>query len=159
MLPENVSDGFKPAKIAPFWSMEMVMAWLKDDGMPFDAPPSPDNVKKAQGFLDYPKKESRTHVKIKRESGTAEDEMLFETVGLDFGAKGIQIAARVNTGDFIWKNSFHPLGGERRLAYWKAGKDPGWSCPPEIMTSFQRNTISGWCRATSGIFRRMALKD
>ncbi len=152
MLPENVSDGFKPAKIAPFWSMEKVMAWLKDDGMPFDAPPSPDNVKKAQGFLDYPKKESRTHVKIKRESGTAEDEMLFETVGLDFGAKGIQIAARVDTGDFLWKNSFHPLGGERRLAYWKAGKDPGWSCPREIMDAFREKHHLRMVLATPAVF-------
>lgn len=153
MLADSVRDEFKPAAIAPFWSMEKMETWLADDGpASFEAPPEPEKIEDTEGFLDFPGKEPRSHVKIKSESGTAEDEMLFETVGLDFGAKGIQIAARVDTGEFAWKNSFHPLGGERRLAYWKAGADPGWACPSKIHEALAGKTHLRMVLATPAIF-------
>lgn len=175
MLPENVRDEFKPADIAPFWSIEKMETWLVEDGpASFEAPPDPKKIQELrnagtqwacqdtapdptdfmeiQGFLDFPGKEPRSHVKIKSESGTAEDEMLFETVGLDFGAKGIQIAARVDIGEFAWKNSLHPLGGERRLAYWKAGADPGWACPSRIHEALTGKKYLRMVLATPAIF-------
>lgn len=137
LLPDSVEDEFKPAKMAPFWSAKRMIEWLiTDDATSFDAPPDSKTVRSTPellgSFLDFPGKEPRTHVKIKHGYGTAENEMFFETTGLDFGAKGIQIAAKVDTGELAWKNSLHPLGGERRLVLWKADKDPGWSCPSEI---------------------------
>ena len=152
MLPEDVGGEFKPARVAPFWSMEKMVAWLQGDGDRFEAPPDLDNIKEPQGFLDLPGKESRTHVKIKRESGTAEDEMLFETIGLDFGVKGVQIAARVDTGEFIWKNALHPIGGERRLAVWKAGNNPGWNCPHEITDALRDKQRLRMVLATPAVF-------
>lgn len=153
-VPDSVKDDFKPAAIAPFWSTEKMTAWLADDDSPtpFEAPPDPENMEDREGYLDFPSKEPRPHVKIKRESGTAEDEMLFRTIGLDFGVKGVQIAARMDPGELAWKNSFHPLGGERRLAYWEVDTDPGWGCPSRIQEALAKKKYLRMVVATPAIF-------
>lgn len=158
MLPESVREDFKPAKIPAFWSSEMMIKWLINaNGRSFDAPPEEnkyhncletstrkkDQVKKGVGdFIDHPKKESRTHVRVDPSRGASEENMLFETIGLDLSLKGqkdgVQIAVKVESnkefGDQAANiDQFHPLGGERRLAHWIAiVSQRGWSCPAEL---------------------------
>lgn len=152
MVPESIENEFKPAASAAFWSMEKMAAWLASDAYEsFDLSSTPEDDEQITDLLDLPKKESRAHVGIKAESGSAEDGRLFETIGLDFGAN-MQIAARVDTGEFAWKNALHPIGGERRLAVWKAGTDPGWSCPPEITGALREKHGLRMVLATPAVF-------
>jgi len=152
MVPASVESEFKPADSAAFWSMEKMTAWLASDAYEsFDLPSTSKDDEQSSDFLDLPAKEFRAHVGIKAESGSADDGRLFETIGLDFGAN-MQIAVRVDTGAFAWKNSLHPIGGERRLAVWKAGRDPGWSCPPEIKNAFGEKHHLRMVLATPAVF-------
>ena len=140
MLP--IQDEFKPAAVPAFWSTDKMVEWLKSpNGKGFLVPPGPldaeREIKAGSRFLSNPQKDMRSHVKIDQNLGTAQDEMLFRTVGLDLSLKGrsqgIQLAVRVEAdrdslggkplGDLIGGiDYFGPLGGERRLAHWKAEK-------------------------------------
>jgi CRISPR-associated protein Cmr3 len=111
--------------------------------------PDPENVKECEdlvkecdGFINQPERDSRIHVKIDPTLGSSDEGMLFETVGQDLSLKGnadgIRIAARIEADD-EWGglaekiDSLHTIGGERRLAYWKADSAPmAWSCPDAI---------------------------
>jgi len=65
MLPENVQEDFKPAKVPAFWSVEMMAGWLTNPkGKSFSAPPDPKKIDGADDFLNLPAKEPRTHVRI-----------------------------------------------------------------------------------------------
>ena len=138
MLP--VQDEFKPAGIPAFWSADKMIEWLKSpEGDCFLEPPAPldpeKEIKTGSKFLANPQKDVRTHVKIDPKLGSAEDEMLFRTVGLDLSLKGqslgLQLSVRVETegGSLRGKSladlvagidCFGTIGGERRLAHWKA---------------------------------------
>ncbi|MDF0589658.1 type III-B CRISPR module-associated Cmr3 family protein [Candidatus Methanocrinis natronophilus] len=138
MLP--IQEEFKPAGIPAFWSADKMVEWLESpDGKCFIAPPGPPNpekeIKTGSQFLPNPQKDTRTHVKIDPKIGSAEDEMLFRTVGLDLSLKGqphgMKISVKVDTdgvvlgdkqlGDLVANlDCFGTLGGERRLVHWKA---------------------------------------
>jgi len=164
MLPDSVEEEFKPAKIAPLWSMEKMVEWLTCvDRCAFDAPPDPKEITgEGTGFLNLPEKDPRTHVMIKPGSGTAEEGMLFETIGLDFSVKGqkekLQIAAKVESNDDFWDmisqiDSFNTIGGERRLAHWKAYENQdGWNCPDKIVKELSGKTRIRMVLATPAIF-------
>jgi CRISPR-associated protein Cmr3 len=163
MLPESIKDEFKPAKMPSFWSVDMMSKWLINPrGESFDAPPDPEKIGEKEGFLKIPEKDTRTHVKIDSKSGTSEEKMLFETVGLDLSLKGrkdgIQLAARVESdnrfGDLAANiGTFHPLGGERRLAYWKKEEaQNGWICPDNVAEALKGKTRIRMVLATPAIF-------
>lgn len=138
MLP--VQDEFKPAAIPAFWSIDKMVEWLKSPNAEgILAPPGPldpeKEIKIGSAFLPNPKKDIRTHVGINPDLGSAKYEMLFKTIGLDLSlknkAQGIQLAVRVKAdGDNIQEkplesliagiDCFGTIGGERRLAHWKA---------------------------------------
>lgn len=162
MLPESVKDEFKPAKMPSLWSIEMMKKWLinaKGDG--FNSPPDPDKIAGNPNFLDLPKKESRTHVKIDADLGVAKDTQLFETIGLDFSIKdsmnSIELAARVeNEGEFANDlakiDRFNTIGGERRLARWKSQELPqAWDFPSDLASNFTGNKVR-MVLATPAIF-------
>ncbi len=163
MLPESVQDDFKPAEVPSFWSVEMMTKWLTNPkGSSFDAPPHPDEIEAEDGFQNLPEKEPRTHVKIDPSRGASEDRMLFETIGLDLSLNGqkdgIQLAARVESdgefGDLAAKiDTFHSLGGERRLAYWKTEvAQEGWICPDDVAKALEGKTRIRMVLATPAIF-------
>jgi len=110
--------------------------------------------------LQYPEKDARVHVKIVDERGVADDGMLFETIGLDFAAKRkavgdqVRIAARMDSdGGCPMVDTFHPFGGERRLAHWKSSDShTGWTCPDEIKTSLGESENIRMVLATPAIF-------
>ncbi|WP_048151089.1 type III-B CRISPR module-associated protein Cmr3 [Methanolacinia paynteri] len=157
MIPESVGDDFKPAEIAQFWSLKKMAEWLAHDSpdsfkVPLKTKKGGKKVDPDSGYIDLPEKESRIHVQIKPDTGTSDEGRLFETIGLDFGAGDVRIAARVDTKDFIWKNSFHPIGGERRLAFWESGRDPGWECPGEITGALEGKKYARMILATPAVF-------
>jgi CRISPR-associated protein Cmr3 len=151
MLPESVGKEFKPAGIPAFWSMRKMVEWLMNpSGNGFVEPPMPKDlgeIKASSEFLPTPQKDFRTHTKIDRELGSAEDEMLFKTIGLDLSMKGhpqgIQLAARVEAegvllngqkAEDIKIDCFSTIGGERRLSHWNAEMpQKGWDFPAEEM--------------------------
>ena len=163
MLPESVEDEFKPAKTPSLWSMEIMKKWLinaKGDG--FISPPDPEEIAGSTDFLNLPKKEARTHVMIDPELGMSKDSRLFETVGLDFSVKGqenkIELAARIENEDEFADlaskiDSFNTIGGERRLARWKAHEtQEGWAFPSELASDFVGKNKLRMVLATPAIF-------
>ncbi len=147
MLPESVKGEFKPAKTPILWSIETMKKWLINaKGYGFVSPPDPEKIAGNPDFLNLPQKEPRTHVKIDRKLGTAEETQLFETIGLDFSSKkqvdGIELAARIeNEGEFADDladiDRFNTIGGERRLARWKSYEtQEGWNFPSDLASKF-----------------------
>jgi len=149
MLPEEVQDDFKPAEIPAFWSMRKMVEWIMNPtGIDFVEPSMHNNsgtLKSSSEFLLFPQKDSRMHTKIDKRLGSAEDEMLFKTIGLDFSVKGhpqgIQLAARVEADGVLLNGQkveditidcLSTIGGERRLSYWHEGMPQnGWDFPAE----------------------------
>lgn len=157
LWPVEITENCKPAnKMPAYWSISEMARWLaQDDPCCMDECCSrlthteqgyPD------GFLPAFTKEVRVNVKIKKESYTAEDSMLFATEGLVMDRweskkqdtvpqkwREVQLGVRVESDDqeiaatLPRLNVFHPLGGERRLALWQGGaRQDGWNCPQEI---------------------------
>jgi len=163
MLPESVKEEFKPAKVPPFWSVEIMTKWLiNPKGEFFDAPPHPDEIDDVSKFLNLPIKESRFHVKIDPNRGGSERRRLFETIGLDLSLNGhkngIQFAAKIESdsefGDLASNiDTFHSFGGERRLAYWKTKESQkGWTCPDEVVKALVGKRRIRMVLATPAIF-------
>ena len=74
MLPDIVEGEFKPAKTPLLWSMEIMKKWLANaKGEDFQSPPDPEKIAGRIDFLNLPKKEARTHVKIDPKVGTSEE--------------------------------------------------------------------------------------
>lgn len=159
MLPEDVTDEFKPANVAPFWSLKTMVSWLTES-TDLSFPSRISAVHKGADSLQYPEKDARIHVKIVDERGVADDGMLFETIGLDFTAKRksvgdqVRIAARMDSdGGCSRVDTLHPFGGERRLAHWRSCDDhKGWTCPAEIKTSLEKCGRVRMVLATPAIF-------
>lgn len=163
MLSNGIEDEFKPAKTPPFWSMDMMKKWLTNaTGDGFTSPPDPEKIASMTDFLDLPKKEARTHVMIDPKLGTSQDARLFETVGLDFSVQGkedkIGLAAKVeNEGEFkslaLKIDSFNTIGGERKLAQWKAHKNQeGWAYPSDLTSHYSGKKKVRMVLATPAIF-------
>jgi CRISPR-associated protein Cmr3 len=119
-------------------------------------------IEKCEGFINGPERDPRIHVKIDPDLGSSDEGMLFETVGLDLSLKGsadgIGIAARVeaddNWGSLAEKiDSLHTIGGERRLANWKAEKSSkAWDCPESICNTLEGKNRIRMVLATPAIF-------
>lgn len=114
-MPVGLPDeDFKPEKMDAFWSAETMFSWLKQDRKKF-------NIKRT---LPFPQKDERTHVSITPELGTAKDEILFTTTGLDFMHKDQKqlscisacIDVNYNGLNALPKQFIAPCGGARRLA-------------------------------------------
>ena len=112
--PEPEQD-FKPEKMAAFWSVDLMVQWLRNGRKGFSLD--------EKETLAAPIKDERTHAKINPDTGTADEGMLFSTTGLDFVWKDDKTfkaggaALEVNFGDMGDLGNFTaPVGGERRLA-------------------------------------------
>lgn len=174
MLPSQADGEFKPTAPAPFWSYERMVSWLTNPGNRlFDAPAVP---KKPEGVssvgLTFPQKESRFHVKMAESSGSAEDGMLFETVGLDFALQpngltgSIRIAARLEaenefgqTIPALW--GCNTLGGERRVSIWETKNEGAqcWECPKKIRDALAGKKRIRMVLATPAYFSNGWLPD
>jgi CRISPR-associated protein Cmr3 len=159
MLSEKVTEDFKPAKQPAFWSAAQMWAWLAhgscgsvelNDGW-------------TSGFLEGPKKDERTHVSIDKVSGAASESELFSTVGLDFWQKAqegpLELTVRVGSNNGLTLpriESLHPLGGERRLVFWREGGTANaaemWSCLVPLRDKIAQSTRVRLILATPALF-------
>ena len=136
LADDESSEDFKPAAGPAWWPAERVTAWLSGESVTFD-----------DQFLDAPEKEHRTHVRLDPHTGAADDGHLFTTVGLPlthlrrYGLAdeervstrrraAITLAIRARARGWCREAAsrldvLHPLGGERRLAHWKASRNRG----------------------------------
>ncbi len=157
-LPEG-----KPETMPSFWRWERYKQWLLES-----ISSEEEIVPHELGISGLPR-EYRTHVKINPDTFTAEESMLFETEGLVFlynpsekGEKELSAAlelgllARVEAEDLPLDalTSFHPLGGERRLAAWVWGnKEIAMPKPPErLVQDIQRTKRARLILATPAHF-------
>lgn len=161
LSPMRITEDIKPARAPAFWSQTHLVRWLLEEfeGVPLSDP------KPGSGFLDAPEKDLRTHVAITPATGTAEESLLFATVGLDIGSWNqgapIALAARIETeANHRWAeplaklNALHPLGGERRLLHWQATTASSlWDCPPQISQALNNARYVRLLLATPALFR------
>jgi CRISPR-associated protein Cmr3 len=172
LLPESIGE-FKPAKYAPLWSLSLMAEWLANpDGSGFTVPaplkkkdsPETSGSGSPIGGLNLPEKESRFHVSIRPETLVAEEQMFFETIGLDLNLRkdpeGVQMAARVSADNEFGKllpaiDGFAPTGGKRRLSRWKTAdkEHAGWTCPPPVSEALDQNQKVRMVLATPALFR------
>lgn len=161
LLPVSVTEDLKPSKSPAFWSHERICWWLANaHGKDFSVPPREGNCE--EGFFDAPLKDERIHVKIEPTSGAAEESQLFMTVGLDLSSKGLSpdigLVARVDAGNGFVKqieslNTFHPLGGERRLVHWQKTKSPTWDPPDKLRELLSKTPLVRLVLATPALFK------
>jgi hypothetical protein len=102
---EDFKSGERPAFVSHNWMRN----WLVDEQSA-----SPENA----DCLPRLEADERTHVKVDPGSYAAEEKFLYTSIGLSF-QDDIGIAAQVETSMQIPTETVHPLGGERRLAYWE----------------------------------------
>lgn len=126
----------KPAKKPPrYWSWEKAF-------LPWLIQPEERIVSRDDLGHDGPEREERMHVHIQPETQTAQEGYLFLTSGLEFRRAdkkenmsfepvhrlglAIETAAQMNEG-------VAPLGGERRLMYWRRSGATLPTCPTELV--------------------------
>jgi CRISPR-associated protein Cmr3 len=165
LLPVQIqtSDDFKPEAAPAWWPEDRYAAWLAGEEIIFD-----------RKFLRTAEREERTHVRIDPDAGSAVDENLFTTAALSLShlpRHGVAIqrapasrfalitlSARVRAADWCGEevahlDMLHPLGGERRLAYWKTSAAPlVWSCPEKIRKALSAASRVRMALVTPGIF-------
>lgn len=136
-------NDFKPEDVPAWWPAERYAAWLVGNDIAFN-----------DRFLRAPEIEARTHVQLDADAGAAEDGHLFTTSALPlshlrrYGVRAggmhssqfalIALAARIRANSWCGEavatlDTFHPLGGERRLVHWKAVTETSaWPCPKPV---------------------------
>lgn len=135
----------KPQALPPFWYWESFLAWLLEDAPPGFAP---------QGH-GGPTPEHRTHVSLDPSRGTAREGALFQTSGLEFARKeGVtrRLALVLWPEDGVEVEGVHPLGGERRLAFWQKGGPGIPPAPPALAEALLRTRAARVVLLTPGFF-------
>jgi CRISPR-associated protein Cmr3 len=139
-------------------------AWLAGNEIAFD-----------HQFLHAPEKVDRTHVQLDPVSGVADDGDLFSTAALALTHLprhrapaleasssrfvAITLAVRVRAAEWCGEtaaklDTLHPLGGERRLAHWKATAETGaWRSPRRIREALAAASRVRMVLATPAVFR------
>ncbi|HBT47372.1 MAG TPA: type III-B CRISPR module-associated protein Cmr3 [Peptococcaceae bacterium] len=128
-------DPRKPSNRAPrYWYWEFFQQWLSD--------PREREVSLADLGHDGPVREARIHVGIRPETKTADEERgaLFQTQGLEFthalgiqklsGARRLGLAVATDAPNL--KSQIAPLGGERRLVFWRQSRKMLPTLPEEV---------------------------
>ncbi|MBA4192332.1 MAG: hypothetical protein C0467_30545 [Planctomycetaceae bacterium] len=158
-------DDFKPKDTPAWWPVERFAEWLTCVSVKFD-----------ESFLLAAKMETRDHVQLDADSGAAAESRLFATSGLsvthlprhqakpETGHKPsfhdrmaeVTLAARVRADGWPAMEKFdtwHPLGGERRLIHWANCADAElWKCPGAVATSLAKANRVRMVLATPAIF-------
>jgi CRISPR-associated protein Cmr3 len=160
MLPiEATEHPFKPSPAPAWWPLNQYLNWLIGTNIRFD-----------KTFLQAPEVEYRTHVQLDSHTGAADDGKLFTTATLPlthlrrFAAQPrddraeLSLTARVRAGGWCGDKMarlavLHPLGGERRLAHWRAIDSPAWDCPAALLSEGSGKTRLRMILATPAIFR------
>lgn len=144
LLPDEVTDDFKPQKPPAFVSSEALTDWLLGKSWTY---PFPAGVSLEPALPD-----ERTHVGIDPARRAAQETLLYLTAGLEF-TQGTTLQIRVNSDHTLLP--VHPLGGERRLAFWRSNASAalGWTCPLELQNGLaQANGLIRMVLATPALF-------
>ncbi len=167
----DAKDDFKPETGPAFWPMSRYSEWLTSKT--FDP--------RRFEVLGLPVPDMRDHVSLDATTGAAQEGLLFTTVGISalalprFGRSPdearptgpprqnsfleVELAARVENVP-VWGqekmanlSTWHPVGGERRLAHWRTSPDErAWTCPAnvlEVLATAQQITMT---LATPAVF-------
>ncbi|MEZ0348117.1 MAG: type III-B CRISPR module-associated protein Cmr3 [Thermus sp.] len=142
----------KPGSLPAFWYWESFLDWLLQDA-PQDFEP--------KGHAG-PEREVRTHVALS-EWGAAREGALFQTSGLEFARKEKGAFRRLALA--LWPEDgkdlegVYPLGGERRLAYWRRGGPPLPPLPEAVLAGLLRHRAARVVLLTPGFFRGAYLPE
>ncbi len=167
----DTEDDFKPEQGPALWPMNRVVEWVTGK-----------SVQPLCDFLADPLQDLRDHVSLESETGAAEEGLLFTTAGIGtralprFGCSqrpirptgpprqdcflDIELSARVEKvpqwgqEPLTALSTWHPLGGERRLAHWRTASDEKmWECPSTVIEALGKTNHITMTLATPAIFR------
>ena len=129
------ADPRKPAPGPAWWYWDAFEGWLLK--------PIEQTIKQDALGHAGPTREQRTHVRIERETQTADEGGLFQTRGLEFTDQqrrrfGLAIATEAEL-----RRGLAPLAGERRLVAWRPSTIPLPSCHAGIRAAIH---ATGTCR-------------
>jgi CRISPR-associated protein Cmr3 len=147
----------KPHTKAPrFWLWSAFDMWLRE--------PKAQEMNLSELGISGLEKDRRTHVVIDRRTKAAQEGGLFETRGLEFirrrpdgsGYKRYALALEVNYGNFDArvKEGIAPLGGERRLAFWRKIETTFPPCPEEIKNEVSKRKSCRLILLTPAVFEQ-----
>jgi len=151
-LPDDAIKG-KPSSLNGFWSLDRMKKWLLGCGT--------SSVDSAEKLVDWsmPVMDQNTHVKIKSDTLSAEDGMLFTCSSLSFMGVPYDMSVRIQS-DALSQREIHPIGGERRLVQWnKVDAPAGWECPAEITSALTGCKFVRMILASPAIFKNGWLPD
>lgn len=163
LWPMEVNEDIKPTSAPAFWSAEKINKWLKEDGQPFGLiPRQKEDFGEDTGFLFPFSKDTRIQVAINHETMTVQDEHLFATSGLVFPVEPeAGLAIRVTDTPNLEIDSFvrsietwQPLGGERRLSYFKVDERLDRRPSPELESALSNSRGVRMMLATPAIFEK-----
>lgn len=143
-LPSPYLKG-KPQSLPAFWYWESFLAWLLED-VPLCFTP--------EGH-EGPTPEIRTHVSLDPEKGTVREGALFQTSGLEFARKAgslRRLALVLWPEDGVEVEGVHPLGGERRLAFWRKGGPGVPGVPSSLAEALVQTRAARVVLLTPGFF-------
>lgn len=157
ILPDSVTEDFKPAPTPYFWPLPRIVEWLTEQAL--------GSFKNSVAF-DH---DERWHVALDDPSGVAKDEMLFVTAGLTANAVDAgepinperTLSMRVTSAP--WPNDakpvWHPMGGERRMALWNPAASHGtaWACPLAITRAVKNCQRIRMALVSPGLFKNGSL--
>lgn len=135
----------KPQPLPAFWYWESFLAWLLEDAPTGFAPEGHGG----------PTPEHRTHVSLDPVRGTAREGALFQTSGLEFARKEgslHRLALVLWPEDGVEVEGIHPLGGERRLAFWWKGGPEIPPVPPGLTETLLRTRAARMVLLTPAFF-------
>lgn len=159
LLPNGAGE-FKPSIAPAFISLSRMVDWLlltKGSSGWLDDKQESSGEKQAgekRAVIDRIAQDDRIHVSVESSCGAAREGALFMTTGLDFnlpsGEGTMHMTIRVTPEDQLMHecltglNTFHPLGGERRLSRWLNDSSHAkyWECPAAIVNAFRNKSIS-----------------
>jgi len=162
-LPADMApEDFKPRDGPAWWPINCYAHWLAGGSVSFD-----------NTFLKAPATDERTHVQLDANTGASQESLLFTTSALAlaglprYGAERekhwterfaeIALTTRVEADSWAGEtagvlDTLHPLGGERRLAHWKATASEIWSCPTVVTDALKGTNRVRMVLATPAIF-------
>lgn len=171
---EQANDDFKAASVPVWWPVSKFTEWLTSGSILY----RPDWF--TPEFLGSPHQEMRDHVCLDADRGAAAEGQIFATAGLNvtylprFYAQNfspeqkpksfanrvaeIALSARVTIPDSGFGylnqlNTWHPLGGERRLVHWQhADNEPLWHCPEAVRLALSKTDKFRMILTTPAIF-------
>jgi CRISPR-associated protein Cmr3 len=140
-----ISEDMKPDTGPRFWSLEVMSRWLRDE-LPADYF-TEKSTREQKLFCGTIEKEERVHVKIDSHTFAAEEEKLFSTEALAF-SDDLSFLVSIETSDnkvldtLNTLNITHPMGGEHRLAHFKALPAAELLHPPQDIITALSNAQS-----------------